>query len=439
MTTTVVDAMFNTMESLRKQKNAGFEDEEKRKKAKQADEDRALEMSERKRLLETRAELEGAAAPAQVEPVQIDGPVREGEAQPQGLKINGQVALTDEPAKAYNAPQAVASRMAEVMQSKANPEGAQKIRTGLLAEKMAGLNVAKAEREGAEDDYLTDLRKSVPFGDWDAASTFMNRSRAGGDVQGRFVLSPDKKKRIAQSQGPDGQWQTVAEYDNTPDGFADLAMRLENVPPEKMALHLDRKQQRQETKRYHDAQIGNMATGRNLQMRADGRAQAEFDAGAPARELAMEEARLQSQARSQDPAVREAAQTRLRELAEIKRMGSGRQSSSSYKFDGGEVSSALGVPATDARGRAITDPMSGRQVVNRNPEEEVRFAAWMQQNGFTDSNEALPKYLALRAKPQASGSGGGDLLAQARAAVERGADKAKVNERLKAQGLPPLP
>lgn len=68
-----------------------------------------------------------------------------------------------------------------------------------------------------------------------------------------------------------------------------------------------------------------------------------------------------------------------------------------YKVEGSEVATVLGDPAVDKRGKPITDPLSGRQMVNRNPAREDAFYKWMAANGIKDTNEGLAKYKALNA------------------------------------------
>lgn len=141
-----------------------------------------------------------------------------------------------------------------------------------------------------------------------------------------------------------------------------------------------------------------------LAQRAEGRAQAEFDAGKPIRDMAAEEARLQAQARSADPKISGPALARLQEIAKVTAITKGRTGSGAYKFDGGEISSFLGDPAVDTKGTPIMDPMTGRQQVNRNQATEREFAAWMLKNGYTDSNEALPKFVAEKAAQRGGGA-----------------------------------
>ena len=61
--------------------------------------------------------------------------------------------------------------------------------------------------------------------------------------------------------------------------------------------------------------------------------------------------------------------------AQNERDGKG-EGAKGYKVEMGEVSAALGTPAVDARGRPISDPISGKQMVNRN-QISIDFPRWM--------------------------------------------------------------
>lgn len=67
----------------------------------------------------------------------------------------------------------------------------------------------------------------------------------------------------------------------------------------------------------------------------------------------------------------------------------------STKLEMNEVATAFGTPALDRKGKPVVDIMSGRQVTNRNIDEENKFIAWMDRNGYKDSNVALVKYKAM--------------------------------------------
>lgn len=77
---------------------------------------------------------------------------------------------------------------------------------------------------------------------------------------------------------------------------------------------------------------------------------------------------------------------------------------STYKVEMNEVAQAFSTPATDEKGKPIVDLMTGRQIVNRNPEKEREFMQWMAKNNITDTNKGLALYLGGGAQqPSASG------------------------------------
>lgn len=64
-------------------------------------------------------------------------------------------------------------------------------------------------------------------------------------------------------------------------------------------------------------------------------------------------------------------------------------STKDYKVEGGEVAQVLGRPAMDARGKPAVDPMTGKQLVNRDPEREAAFWKFMSDNNLTQTDRAL--------------------------------------------------
>lgn len=216
---------------------------------------------------------------------------------------------------------------------------------------------------------------------------------------GKERVSPADVVKDERVAGPDGApTRRITLKDGT---VIDTLASLDALGKagEVFSRHYKAKDDKRDDKRLEldGKRVGMDGARLGLAQRADGRAQAEFDAGKPLREAAAETARLQSQARSQDPKVSGPAIARLKEIAQVDAITRGRTSSGAYKFDGGEISNFLGDPATDSKGAPITDPMTGRQQVNRNPEREREFSAWMLKNGYTDSNEALPKFVAEKA------------------------------------------
>lgn len=84
-----------------------------------------------------------------------------------------------------------------------------------------------------------------------------------------------------------------------------------------------------------------------------------------------------------------------------------------YKVEMSEVSSALGSPAVDARGKPAIDPFTGRQTVNRDLKKEQEFFAWMKDNNITDTNKGLAVYLSQGAQASASSVAGSGAPAEA--------------------------
>lgn len=135
---------------------------------------------------------------------------------------------------------------------------------------------------------------------------------------------------------------------------------------------------------------------------AEGRAQAEFDAGAGERGLRTELSTAQRTIidPKSTPQQRTEAQGRLMALQGV--MGKGKPAA--YKVEAGDVTSLLGDPAVDSKGKPITDVMTGRQAINRNPAKEQAFFRWMAENGITDTNEGLARYPGLRGQGGAPGA-----------------------------------
>ena len=69
-----------------------------------------------------------------------------------------------------------------------------------------------------------------------------------------------------------------------------------------------------------------------------------------------------------------------------------------YKVEAGDVTTLLGNPAIDEKGKPITDPLTGKQMVNRDPAKEQAFFQWMKKNGINDTNAGLAQYLGQQAQ-----------------------------------------
>jgi hypothetical protein len=78
--------------------------------------------------------------------------------------------------------------------------------------------------------------------------------------------------------------------------------------------------------------------------------------------------------------------------AETNRIRNGLSKSGDAKVEGSEVSSVLGTPAVDRKGKPLFDPVTGRQQINRNMAEEDAFYRWMAREGLNDTNAALLRW-----------------------------------------------
>lgn len=86
-----------------------------------------------------------------------------------------------------------------------------------------------------------------------------------------------------------------------------------------------------------------------------------------------------------------------------------------------DVARAFGTPALDEAGKPIIDPMTGKQAFNPNKAMEREFASWMVKNGYKDTNEALPKFMAMKAS---SGQSKAEEYARFKAAWDKHTDPA---------------
>lgn len=256
MSTGAVESMFATMDLMRGHRNKKWQDEQARKKAGWEDEDRAHMVGERDRAVETRKELEQAAAPAEVQMVDLAGPVRDGEERPQGYQAAGQVSIEEGPAikarDAHNDPKAVTARMSDVLMRRGNPEGAQKLRTGQMNEEVAGLKLSQAQRDEALNKYRDELQQKVPFGDWKAMAEFASNSKfdgSDGAVKYDWKLNPDGTAYEMFVKAGDLPWSPTGKTaPNTPEGFAEQMAFLQKLPIDKILAHFGQKEARAELK-----------------------------------------------------------------------------------------------------------------------------------------------------------------------------------------------
>ena len=88
-----------------------------------------------------------------------------------------------------------------------------------------------------------------------------------------------------------------------------------------------------------------------------------------------------------------------------------------YEVDMNEVERALGTVAMD--------DISGKQVLNRNQDEERKFFSWMEKSGIKDTNQGLALYLSNQAPRTFASSA--EVEAAAKAGQIKAGDKVIVN------------
>lgn len=67
-----------------------------------------------------------------------------------------------------------------------------------------------------------------------------------------------------------------------------------------------------------------------------------------------------------------------------------------YTVEMGDVTTALGSPALDRNGNPRIDPITGKQMVNRDPKKEAEFFQWMRDNNITDTNKGLALFMGQK-------------------------------------------
>lgn len=212
-----------------------------------AREDRAFTMSERARAVKMRGDMGAVAAPAVVDaaptpmPIGIRDEVRAPE--DTGTRVNGKTFTSQADVQAataaYDTPQAVTARMADVSMRNGDPLGAQTLRTGAMQEQASKYTLDAAERADIKAKFVA---KVQPLGTFEQLEEFVSRSGAdgmGGAIKVKMVLSPDGKSRVVHVIAPDGTLKpTEKSFENSPKGFALAKAELEGMPAEKMLAHL---------------------------------------------------------------------------------------------------------------------------------------------------------------------------------------------------------
>ena len=69
-----------------------------------------------------------------------------------------------------------------------------------------------------------------------------------------------------------------------------------------------------------------------------------------------------------------------------------------YNVEMSDVTSALGSPALDRNGNPRMDPLTGKQMINRDPKREAEFFQWMRDNNITDTNKGIALFMGQKQK-----------------------------------------
>ena len=244
----------------------------------------------------------------------------------------------------------------------------------------------KIQRETAErDKALGETIAAVNAGNLEAARTFYDR------------FLPDGASVAGFQQGKDGS--IVAErVSATGKPLQPLVFRDANHLTASLAALKDPMAVYNYTQSEFKNTLAMKADARAE--RADGRAAASHGASMADRGRSRSEAAARAEAGVALYKETEMAAGRTPTPAQIEAVRQGllspvpdRGKAPAYKVEAGDVTSLLGTPATDEKGKPLMDPLTGRQVVNRNPQLERQLFEFMRDNQITDTNEGLAKFM----------------------------------------------
>lgn len=273
----------------------------------EAVEDRKFTMSERTRALNLRDELGRAAAT--VAPVEIKqdrpdsmddrdvGGAGEAPLPTAGYDVAGKrFATKDEAmtaAAAANTPQAVTTRMSDVLMRNGDPVQAQKLRVGAMQEQVGKFQLNDAMRADLDAQWNQEVDNKVT--DWKTMAQFYSDSAAdgvGGKNKYQFLPSPDGKSQVAHLVLADGALKpTEKTFPNTADGFAVAKAEMKRMPAERVLMHFFQKNQLAQqaerdaaTAKYHEGmlKISQQNADTNEQYRRDQAAALKAKGGAGA-------------------------------------------------------------------------------------------------------------------------------------------------------------
>lgn len=290
----MIEGVLMGMAARTRQRTEAEDREALKKKREQEDEDRAFAMSERQRAIQMRTDMGRAAAT--VEPVEVKqdrpdtmdnrdvGQPGEAALPTAGYDVAGKrFATKDEAttaAAAANTPQAVTTRMSDVLMRNGDPVQAQKLRVGAMEEQTAQFKLNDAMRADIDARFNADLQANVK--DFGSLADFISNSAGdglNGKLKVKFVPSADGKTQVLNVVGPDGTLTpTERVVPNTADGLATAIAETARMPVDKKLAHLHNKamlaQQAERdaaTAKYHEGmlKISQQNANTNEQYRRD--------------------------------------------------------------------------------------------------------------------------------------------------------------------------
>lgn len=343
------------------------------------------ELRGRQRKTWGREDAEEAAIAAAFKPVQGETP-QDGVAA--GMASRGIGVVQEEGDSTYRQQLRAADALMPI-----NPKRAIEMRNAAIGSRSTELGLKKAERDEINEHYnnmLVGALDSAPT--WYEGAANFAKEAMGANVV--YELSEDGKKVSLYGIEADGKRKLTGTYKADGSGaleFLDKASK-QDAKTKMAMLRANMEYERARADKAEDREAD--LAGRERLARTE----------AGLREGAAARASARSQASDAERAAAGVALYQERNpnatSAEIEAVRRGilpavpPERKGGYKVEAGDVTSLLGTPATDANGNALVDPMTGRQVVNRDPAREREFFQFMRESGITDTNEALAKFLA---------------------------------------------
>lgn len=190
-------------------------------------EDRAFQRSERARILQLRADMAAAAAPAEVDETPVAVPIGsrdEPQAPEARIRAAGRTfgtrAEADAAAAEHNTPRARMERQAAVLDQAGDPTAAQALRTTQRQGQLADLNLSTAEAAAGRDKKLRELGSLLIKGGWQAVPEAYARYDDGNTAK---VIEDGKGGATVVSIGPDGKELGRKAFASMPEFFGQLA------------------------------------------------------------------------------------------------------------------------------------------------------------------------------------------------------------------------